>query len=528
MKHVKIHLKGQVVESKNLYKTNPILDQDREFSMDRWKVILERILKKRSLQKIYLILDPDFKIYPGQLEELGRGLEKLRNHGKTLYCYAKSYELKELFIASFCHHRLMPRDGVVMHLGSSMKRNYYKGLLDRFGAKVEVYRRREYKGAGDSFRTNKMEKEQREAYGLVLKRIIETLEERVVANLSLPEDFFEGLKQGKSLRMEEALDQNIITKIAYREDLLRIWKIDKVKEEKINVMDESYGRGKKVGVLSFDGNIIDGESQKRGMMGPAIGDFSMVKEIEALREDKKIHGVVFKVNSGGGSATASAEIYQALLKLKEKKPLVVVQTGVAGSGGYYISIPGTKIFTQRSTITGSIGVITMLFYLRTFLEKRGINHDGIEEGDYADIMSVWRKRDKKDEALIMREIDHIYEGFKEKVAKERHFSKEEVEGVAKGRIWPGIDGIDQGLCDEIGGLDDALLYLKEALGEEKLQVNFYPKKKENLLMRLVAGQAPGVGMEPFNQVMGLREELRGVHGKTMMGNENLLFLDFRL
>lgn len=528
MKHVKIHFKGRVVESKNLYKTNPILDQDKEFSMDRWKVMVETILEKKSLQKIYFILDPGFEIYPGQLEELGRGLEKLRSHGKTLYCYAKSYELKELFIASFCHHRMMPEDGIILHLGSSMKRNYYKGLLDRFNVNVDVYRLKEYKGAADSFRGKKMEKTQREAYGLLLKRIQETLEETVIQNLSLSKNFFDHLKEGKSLRAGEALEKSIITKVAYQQDLLRVWKLDKVKEEKMKLQDEVYGRGKKVAVLSFDGNIIDGESQKRGMMGPSIGDDSMVKEIEGLREDKKIEGVVFKINSGGGSASASAEIYHALLKLKEKKPLVVVQTGVAGSGGYYISIPGSKIYTQRSTITGSIGVITMLFYLKSFLEDKGITNDGVQDGDFADIMSVWHKRDKKDEALIMREIEHIYEGFKDKVAKERKFSKEKVEAVAKGRIWPGIDGIEQGICDEIGGVDDAILYLKEVLGEEKLQVSFYPKKKENFIMRYFVSHTHGVQMESLNRVLTMNEELRIIHGKVMMSEEEILFSQLRL
>ena len=528
MKHVKIYLRGRVVESKNLYKTNPIFDQDKEFSMDRWKVMLEKILEKKSLQKIYFILEPDFEIYPGQLEELGRGLEKLRNHGKTLYCYAKNYQLKELFVASYCHHRIMPEDGSILHLGASIKRNYYKGLLDRFSVKVDVYRRREYKGAADSFRTTNMEEEQREAYGLILKRNRETLEETLIQNLALSKDLLTYLKEGNSLRAEEALEKNIITKIAYQEDLLRIWKLDKVKEEKIRIQDDIYGRGKKVAVLSFDGNIIDGESQKRGMMGPAIGDYSMVKEIEALREDEKVKGVIFKVNSGGGSATASAEIYQALLKLKEKKPLVVVQTGVAGSGGYYISIPGSKIYTQRSTITGSIGVISMLFYLKSFFEDKGIAHDGIQDGEFADIMSVWRSREKKEETLIMREIDYIYEGFKAKVAKERGLSNSEVEAVAKGRVWPGIDGIDQGICDEIGGVDDALQYLKETLGEEKLQVSFYPKKKENFLMRVFASNTPGIQGEPLNKIFAMNGELDNIHGKVMMSEEDMLFLDFRL
>ena len=528
MKYVKIHFKGRVVESKNLYKTNPILDQDKEFSMDRWKVMVETILENKSVQKIYFILDPGFAVYPGQLEELGRGLEKLRSHGKTLYCYGKSYELKSLFIASFCHHRFMPDDGTIMHLGSSMKRNYYKGLLDRFNVNVDVYRFKEYKGAADAFRGEKMDKNQREAYGLLLKRIQETLEGTVIQNLSLSEDFFDHLKKGKSIRAAEALEKNIITKIAYQQDLLRIWKIDKVKEETIKLQDEVYGRGKKVAVLSFDGNIIDGESQKRGMLGSSIGDESMVKEIESLREDKKVNGVVFKINSGGGSATASAEIYHALLKLKEKKPLVVVQTGVAGSGGYYISIPGSKIYTQRSTITGSIGVITMLFYLKAFLKDKGVTHDGIQDGDFVDIMSVWRKRDKKDEALIMREIEHIYEGFKDKVAKERNFSKEKVEAVAKGRIWPGIDGIEQGICDEIGGVDDAVLYLKEKLGKGKLQVSFYPKKKENFILRYFASNTPGVHMESLNSVLSMNEELGNINGKAMMSEEDILFSRLRL
>ena len=528
MKHVKIHFKGRVVESKNLYKTNPILDQDKEFSMDRWKVMVETILEKKTLQKVYFILDSSFEIYPGQMEELGRGLEKLRSHGKVLYCYAKNYELKELFIASFCHHRIMPEDGIILHLGSFMKRNYYKGLLDRLNINVDVYRRKEYKGAADSFRTTKMEEAQREVYGLVLKRIQETLEGTVKKNLSLPDNFFDDLKEGNSLTVTKALRQNIITKIAYQEDLLRIWKLDKVKEEKIKLKDEVYGHGKKIGVLSFDGNIIDGESEKRGMMGPAVGDYSMVREIETLREDKKICGVVFKVNSGGGSATASAEIYQALLKLKEKKPLVVVQTGIAGSGGYYISIPGSKIYTQKSTITGSIGVITMLFYLKSFLEEKGITHDGVQDGTFADIMSVWRRRDKDDEKLILKEIDHIYQGFKAKVAKARKFTEDEVEAVAKGRIWPGSDGIEKGICDAIGGVDDAIHYLKERLGEEKVQISFYPKKKENILMRYFVSNTPGVQGESLNRIISLEEELRNIHGKTMMSEEDILFSDFRL
>ncbi len=528
MKYVKVHFKGRVVESKNLYKTNPIVDPDKEFSMDRWKIMIEEILEKKRVQKIYFVLDPGFQIYPGQLEELGRGLQKLRDHGKTLYCYAKGYEIKELFIASFCHHRIMPEDGVILHWGSSMKRNYYKEMLDRFHVKADVYRRREYKGAADGFRTDKMEKEQREAYGLVLQRIKETLENQIIENLSLSEDFFRELKKGKSIRMTEALERNIITKIAYQQDLLRIWKIDKVQEEKIKFHEEAYGRGKKVAVLSFDGNIVDGESQKRGLMGPSIGDQSMVREIESLREDKRIKGVVFKVNSGGGSATASAEIYHALLMLKKKKPLVVVQTGIAGSGGYYISIPGSKIYTQRSTITGSIGVITILFYLKSFLEEKGITHDGIQDGEFADIMSVWRKRDEKEEELIMGEIDQIYEGFKAKVAKERNLSKEAVEAVAKGRIWPGLDGLDQRLCDEIGGLDDALCHLKEALGEKQIQVDFYPKKKGNIFMRYLASNTPGVELEALSNVVGIKEDIHGIHGKALAGEENLLLGGFRI
>ncbi len=487
-------LKGKVVETRNLFKKIPFLEGDNQLSMDRLFIRINQIMEEKKVRHVLITMDQSFQLYPGQLEEIGRWFKKLGDAGKELHFYSKNYNFKELYVSSFCNHRMIPEDGTIYYLGNQIKRNYYKGLLDQLGIRVDVYRRGSYKGAADSFRSEKMDQYQTEAAELLLKRSVESFEAEIIKKFNLSENDFSWFKQGEYLSAEEGKNIGIITKIDYEFALISQWMKQGEKKWKKKIKKESIGKGKKIGVLSFDGNIIDGENQKRGPLGNSCGDESMIREINGLRENKKIQGVIFKVNSGGGSASASAEIYHALNKLKEKKPLVVLQTGLAASGGYYISLPGQKIFTQHGTITGSIGVITMLPYIGSFLKEKGINHDGIQDGEFSDLLSPWKERKEKEEVLIMKQIDHIYEGFKKKVVKERKLSAEKVEALSQGRIWSGYDGKKNGICDEVGGLFDAIDYLKELLEFSKVKIEFFPKKKEGIVLRLMMGQ----GQSSFN------------------------------
>ncbi len=526
MKYSVIDLKGKVVESSNIYEEIPLVDNGRELALDRFHILKDQLIKRKKTRDILIKMHPDFNVYVGQLEEIYRCLQELKDAGKELYFYAKTYGIKELYLASVAQHRLIPPDGSIIYYGMSLDNVYFKNLIDRLNIKAEIYRRGKYKGAGDIFRVSSMDEAQKEAYSLILKRMTGVLEDTVRGNLPTDADFIQDLKEGTFYRAEEALDKGLVTQMSYWYDLVKSWKKKKAKRDQVKVKKLRTGRGYRIAVLSFDGNIVDGGNRRHSLMGSACGDDFYVEEISKLAEMKSIKAVIFKVNSGGGSASASAEIANALEKLKEKKPLVVVQSGIAGSGGYYISFPGEKVFTQHSTITGSIGVLTLLFYTGDFLEKYGITHSNLKEGEYADLMSSWRRRDEQEEEMIRGHIDYVYDTFTAKVANNRNLTQEGVDEVGQGRVWPGRDAVDLKLCDEIGGLRDAVEYLKKRQGVGSARLEFFPKPKKGLLKKLFrAGKGGGLDIQ---EVINLEVPWKDLSGKPLYYMEELLSFDFRI
>jgi protease-4 len=163
----------------------------------------------------------------------------------------------------------------------------------------------------------------------------------------------------------------------------------------------------------------------------------------------------------------------------------VVQSAIAGSGGYYISFPGEKIFTQNTTITGSIGVISLFLYIDRLYQRFGITHSVLKKGENADIFSPLIKRSQSQLKLIEDEVDRIYKGFVENVAKNRALTVEQVGEIAEGRVWSGLDAVKIKIADEIGDLHSAIDYLKEKHKTKSFRVEFFPKKKVSLLSRLL-------------------------------------------
>ncbi|MFW5712454.1 MAG: signal peptide peptidase SppA [Spirochaetota bacterium] len=253
----------------------------------------------------------------------------------------------------------------------------------------------------------------------------------------------------------------------------------------------SLKRRKKIAVLVFEGAIIDGKSKQHPLLGQAIGPESFIPHIRKLEEDKAVKGVVLRVNSGGGSATASEDILDALARLREKKPLVVSMSEVAGSGGYWIATQAERIFAHHATLTGSIGVILMFFYLEKFLKKHGITASSLKTGPYADLGSVLRSMDKRERELMDAEVERIYLQFLERVSRCRGRSEDEIDAVAQGRVWSGFEARQQHLIDEIGGIESAVAFLLGKLEISKAKVQFYPRVKRSFLAKQLekAGQS---------------------------------------
>jgi protease IV len=205
----------------------------------------------------------------------------------------------------------------------------------------------------------------------------------------------------------------------------------------------------------------------------------LVKDIRKIRENDDIKAVVLRVNSPGGSALASDEIWRELTLLAETKKLVVSMGDVAASGGYYISAPAHRIFAQRSTITGSIGVFGVLPYAgKMFEQKLGITFDYVSTNAHG-VLSLTRKLNPTEIGIIQDEVNEIYLDFLNIVAKGRKLDLEQVKQIAKGRVWIGEDALAIGLVDEIGGIRDAMAYAAKLAEIEKPIYDYYPKKEVN-------------------------------------------------
>ena len=199
MNYYIINLKGNVVESSNIYEKTPFIEKDNAFAMDRFYVLKEKLIARKKTKLILIVMHNDFKAFPGHYEEIYRYLKDLKEAGKELFFYAKAYELRELYLASICQHRLMPASGTVVHYGFSTGNIFLKNLLDLLNIKAEIYRRGKYKGAADTFRLSAIDEAQKEAISLLIKRILEIMEDTVRENISTGEDFISELKTGSFL-----------------------------------------------------------------------------------------------------------------------------------------------------------------------------------------------------------------------------------------------------------------------------------------------------------------------------------------
>ncbi|MCX8058443.1 MAG: signal peptide peptidase SppA [Spirochaetes bacterium] len=482
-----INLKGEFNETGAIFKQIPFVENEPNFLFDEFILLCENLIKNKKIKNIIIKQDESFFAKPGEIEQIAKLLKRLRNEGKKLIYFSKIYNLKSLYLSSFCDERIIPELGMLDFSGLKFDFDFFKRTLDKLNISVEVYRRGKYKGAADRFRIDSIDDAQKEAFGRILDIIYETFKKDITENLKISESFYENEVFGKILFPEKAKEIGLITSIKNFETIEEDFKNNKIMKLKKIQKIKSFGKGKKISILIFEGGIKDGKNSKNFILGKQIGDEYFIKHIEKLRKNKKIKGVILKVNSPGGSALASDAIAESLNRLKKEKPLVVVQSGVAGSGGYFISFPGERIFTQRTTITGSIGVINMAFNMKGFYDKIGVTRSVLKKGEFADINSTFRERTPEEKQIIDGFIEDIYQKFISKVAQARAKSKEDIDKIGQGRIWAGVDGINIGITDEIGDIYSAIEYLKTKLKVKNLNVSFAIKPKVNILNKILTG-----------------------------------------
>lgn len=492
MKYVFLTLSGRFAESAPQTRSLQAAAASGSFRFDRFLLSVEKILSDRRIERILLDCRPDFApALFGGAEAVREQLLRLARSGKELCFYAREYDLLRLYLASACTTRMIHPLGRLSFLGLSRPFVFFRNALDKQKVEPEIIRRGEYKSAGDRFRTDSLDKLNAEQYQAYLDRVMEEAEVAVEHGFNKSRSDIKALLRGSILTAQAARQEGWIDEIGTLSHWKDEWKREKGKEAKLKKLGSSYGKGrKKIAVLLFEGSIIDGESKQLPLIGQALGDSSFVPHIRELAEDKSVKGVVLRINSGGGSATASEEILSALGELRKKKPLVVSMSELAGSGGYWLALEGERIFAQATTLTGSIGVITLMFTVQKLLKRIGVTSDTLRTAPFADLGSALRSLTKEEREMVQGLVDELYDAFVDTVAKARKRSPQEIEEVAQGRVWSGFDAVTQGLVDEVGGVTEAINYLQGNLGLKRCTVSFTPEIKRPLLQRLLMKSAP--------------------------------------
>ncbi|CAH0999027.1 Protease 4 [Neolewinella maritima] len=425
------------------------------------------------------------------LRTLREAIAEFRAAGKFVVSYSPYYDQSAYYLGSVADEVYVGPLGVVDFRGLGADIPFLKNALDQAGIKFEIFYAGDYKSATEPLRRTEISPENREQ----TKEFLEDLFGVMLTDLSTSRNVSESrLRQAASnmtgWRDQEAVDAGLIDGILRRTELDRLLhdKVGLEQDEKLNTIDIARyfsarmerlnGGDNQVAVLIAEGGIVDGS----GDLG-SIGDKKYVNEIEKLAEDDNVKAVVLRVNSGGGSASSSENIWYAIEKLKETgKPVVVSMGDYAASGGYYIAAAADSIYAEPTTITGSIGVFLTFPIIRELMEdKIGISFDTVNTAANANAFSPFREMGEDEKQLLTQRTQGIYATFLDRVADGRKLPIERVREIAGGRVYSGDRAMEIGLIDHFGGLDAAVASAARMadLGDD-FAIGHYPRLKPPL------------------------------------------------
>ncbi len=416
------------------------------------------------------------------LREFRAALAEVRAAGKPVRAWFEMASTLEFYLAAGADELAVDPFGLVLMPGLSSEPIFVAGALERFGVGVQVTRSGKYKAAVEPFLRKELSPESREQLQVLLDDLWKVVVRDVAEGRGLTTEALQALVDREGLiSPQAALEAGLISRVAYHDEILADLKeatartgaeafaqIDLRDYAKV-VLNEAAMAGAsasgRVAVVYAEGAIVDGEGAE-GEVGGAW--FS--RELRTLREDPEIAAIVVRVNSPGGSASASEQILRELKLARETKPVVVSLGNYAASGGYWIAMSGGKVFTEEATITGSIGVFGLQLDVRQLANDLGITWDSVKTARYADSFTVARPKTEEELAIFQRLVDWTYDAFLQRVSEARGLTKEQVHELAQGRVWSGVEAVKHGLADEIGGLGDAIAH---AAGEVGLTAGDY-------------------------------------------------------
>jgi len=533
-------LSGQINESSNSEFNPSSFQMEQQIGLSDILYGLEKAASDKRIKGIFIELDGAQCGY-ATASEIREALVNFQEEsGKFVLAYHKgeAVGMKQYFIASAAKENYGFPSTMFEFGGLGAELMFFKGMFDKLDLEMQVVRgsNNDFKSAVEPYFLEKMSDSSKHQIERYLTSMWEDIRQTIGDAKGIsPADLNIYADSTYIRRMHDAVTYKLIDAVKYRDEVMEMLVQHsgaKDAEDLEFVSFEKFARKK------FENNqkIVNGSSKSTANVavilaeggvtttGDGLASDKITKLLRQARLDDHIKTIVFRVNSPGGSALASDEIWREVVLAKAVKPVIVSMGDVAASGGYYIAAPATRIFAEPMTITGSIGVFGVIPYTGAMLEnKLGLSFDRVSTNKRS-VLTTNKKMTPEELQIVQDEVDYIYDEFLQRVAEGRGMSKKQVNVIARGRVWTGKDAVSIGLVDELGGLKDAIAYAAKEAGLESPKVQYLPEIKKEPIQELLES------LTEENQVsvkQGIPEELLEYYSK-LRSLENYVGIQARL
>lgn len=487
-----LNLNGTLVEHKQedpLDLLSQLMGDERQsYGIDDILSSIRKAKDNENIKGIYLQAGALATSY-ASLQEIRNALLDFKESGKFIIAYADNYTQGLYYLSSVADRLLLNLKGMIEWKGLGASSLFYKGLLEKVGVEMQIFKVGTYKSAVEPYIATEMSAANREQMDAFLHSVWGQIISGVSVSRNLPADSL-NVYADRMLMFhpaEESVRCGLADTLVYRDDVrgyLKQW-MGMDKDDDLCVLslddmirvrsnDTKAKNGNVIAVYYASGEIVDAGSSVDSY-NKIVGT-TVVKDLRKLKEDDQVKAVVLRVNSPGGSAFASEQIWHAVKALREEKPVIVSMGDYAASGGYYLSCAADTIVAEPMTLTGSIGIFGMVPNMKGLADKVGLSYDVAKTNKFADLGNVMRPLNDEEKALMQMMVNQGYDTFLSRCAEGRHTTKEAIAKVAEGRVWTGEMAKELGLVDELGGIDKALKIAEAKAGVDNYTLVVYPEQ----------------------------------------------------
>lgn len=480
-----LHLEGDLPEQAPVEVPIPFLEQRQPMTvLDSWQILRKAATDSRIKA---VVLEPrDLGVGWAKLEELHDDVVAFKKSGKPVYAFLRGAGAREYYVASAADRIYMTPEDELDLKGLAAQLLFVKGTLDKLGVDLEFEHVGKYKDAPDMFTRTTPTPETLEVENGILDQYYGNLIDTIAqSRKKQPQEIRAVIDQGPFVG-PEAQAGGLIDGLFYEDEVYGKLK-DQLKIDTTRIGDQDYQRApvsgssgdNKIAYIVGDGDITRGSTYDDGTES-GITAINMVKLMRQVENDSSIKGVIFRIDSPGGDGIASDDILHEAKILSQKKPMIISMSDLAASGGYFIAMTGDPIVAYPNTLTGSIGVFFGKVDLKNLIAKIGVTQTTLKRGQFSDIETPFRPMTDAERAKLRAEIEKFYKEFVDRVAAGRKKPYDQIEPLAQGRVWVGAAAKQNGLIDDLGGLDRAVEMIKAKAkipASEKVTLVEYPPKR---------------------------------------------------